>query len=174
MAIYALGSVAPRISDDAFVHPEAVIIGDVRIEAGASIWPCAVLRGDHGSILVGERSSVQDCAVIHSTEEWPTVVGSDSTVGHCAHLEGCFVEGNSLIGVNAVVLNRARVESHSVVAGSALVREDMVVPTHHIAKGVPAKIAPADPEQIARLLARSSEAYVQQALRYRAELRRIA
>ena len=86
--IYALGDLEPTIHPDAFVHPDAVIIGDVRIGAESSIWPGAVLRGDDGHIVIGDRPSIQDNCVLHTTPLWPTVVGDDCVVGHIVHLEG--------------------------------------------------------------------------------------
>ena len=92
MAVYALGDRVPDISPDAWVSPDATVIGDVRIGAGSTVWPAAVLRGDYGSIVVGERTSVQDCTVVHCTADHPTTIGDDCVVGHLAHLEGCTVE----------------------------------------------------------------------------------
>ncbi len=125
MPIYALDYAAPSIDPQAYVHPDAVVIGSVELGAGASVWPGAVLRGDHGLIRVGERTSVQDGTVVHTTEQWPTIIGADCVVGHRAHLEGCVVEDGCLIGSGALVLNRARVCGGAVVAAAALVREDM-------------------------------------------------
>ena len=87
MAIYALGDRVPTIDPSAFVHPDAVIIGDVRIGAESTIWPGAVLRGDDGYIQIGARTSIQDNTVIHTTPQQPTVVGDDCVIGHIAHLE---------------------------------------------------------------------------------------
>ena len=98
MPIYALDYAAPSIDPQAYVHPDAVVIGSVELAAGASVWPGAVLRGDHGLIRVGERTSVQDGTVVHTTEQWPTIIGADCVVGHRAHLEGCVVEDGCLIG----------------------------------------------------------------------------
>ena len=95
MPVYSLGDRVPQIHPDAFGHPDAVIIGDVRIGADSSIWPCAVLRGDYGTIIVGERTSIQDGAVVHAVDEYPTVIGSDCVIGHLAHLEGCTIEDRS-------------------------------------------------------------------------------
>src|ERR1039458_10781046 len=106
--IYALDYAAPTIDPQAFVHPDAVVIGSVELAAGASVWPGAVLRGDHGVIRVGERTSIQDGTVVHTTEEWPTLIGADCVVGHRAHLEGCVVEDGCLIGSGSLVLNRGR------------------------------------------------------------------
>ena len=104
------------------------------------MWPCAVLRGDHGLIKIGERTSVQDGTIVHTTHEWPTLIGAGCVVGHRAHLEGCVVEDGCLIGSGSMVLNRARVETGAVVAAAALVREDMVVPAGALAVGVPATV----------------------------------
>ena len=142
MPIYALDYAAPVIDPQAFVHPDAVVIGAVELAAGASVWPGAVLRGDHGLIKVGERTSVQDGTIVHTTEECPTVIGADCVVGHRAHLEGCVVEDGCLIGSGSLVLNRARVAAGAVVAAAALVLEDMTVPAGALAIGVPATIRP--------------------------------
>jgi carbonic anhydrase/acetyltransferase-like protein (isoleucine patch superfamily) len=114
--IYALGGYEPDIDESAFVHPDAVVIGRVRIGPEASVWPCAVLRGDHGEIVVGARTSVQDGTVVHTTEAWHTTIGADCVVGHNAHLEGCVVEDRCLIGSGSVTLNRARVGTGAIVA----------------------------------------------------------
>ena len=116
MPIYALGEFEPAIHESAFVHPDAVVIGRVSIGPEASVWPCAVLRGDHGRIEVGARTSVQDGTVVHCTHEWPTLIGADCVVGHNAHLEGCVVGDGCLIGSGSITLNRVTVgaEQHVV------------------------------------------------------------
>ncbi len=143
MGIWALGDAEPEIHPDAFVHPDATIIGRVTLGPQASVWPGAVLRADFGEIAVGARTSVQDGTVLHTTEEWPTIIGADCVVGHNAHLEGCSVGDGCLIGSGSIVLNRAVVESRGGVAAAALVPEDFVVPSGHIALGVPARNRPA-------------------------------
>lgn len=140
--MYALGDRTPTIDPSAFVHPDAVIIGSVSVGAHASIWPGAVLRGDRGSIRIGARTSIQDGAVIHCTAEHDTVVGDDCTVGHCAHLEGCTVADEALIGSGAVVLHRAVIGVGALVGAAALVTNDTVVPDLAMALGVPARIRP--------------------------------
>src|SRR5690606_22052151 len=107
MAVYALGDRTPDIHPTAYVHPDAVVIGAVTLGPEATVWPCAVLRGDYGTITVGARTSVQDGTVLHTTAEWPTVIGADCVVGHNAHLEGCTVEDRCLVGSGSTVLNRA-------------------------------------------------------------------
>ena len=142
MAVYALGDQVPDIHPTAYVHPGATVIGSVTLGEGATVWPGAVLRGDYGAISVGARTSVQDGTVVHTTEEWPTVIGADCVVGHNAHLEGCVIEDRCLVGSGSVVLNRARVETRAVVGAGAVVTEGAVVPSGHTALGVPAKPRP--------------------------------
>src|ERR1039457_7342177 len=108
MPIYELGDRVPSIHPDAFVHPDATIIGDVRLGPEASVWPSAVLRGDFGPVIVGARTSIQDGAVVHATPELATVVGAGCVVGHLVHLEGCEIEDSCLVGSNSVVLPRDR------------------------------------------------------------------
>jgi carbonic anhydrase/acetyltransferase-like protein (isoleucine patch superfamily) len=140
MPLYALGSRTPSIHPDAFVHPDAVVIGDVRIGAESSVWPSAVLRGDYGTIFVGQRTSIQDGAIIHAVEEYPTVIGDDCVIGHLAHLEGCVIEDRALVGSGAVVLHQATVHSGATVGAGAVVRNRMDVPANALAVGVPAII----------------------------------
>ncbi len=142
MPIYALGNREPDIHPDAFVHPDAVVIGAVRIGAYSSIWPGAVLRGDGAGIVVGERTSIQDGAVIHCTRARETVVGDDCVVGHLAHLEACTIESGSLVGTGSIVLHRSIVRSGALVGAGAVVPNDMEVPSRAMALGVPAKIRP--------------------------------
>jgi carbonic anhydrase/acetyltransferase-like protein (isoleucine patch superfamily) len=169
--IYALGDDEPEVHPTAFVHPDAVIIGRVRIGAEASVWPCAVLRGDHGAIEVGARTSVQDGTVVHTTREWPTVIGAECVVGHNAHLEGCVVADRCLIGSGSVTLNRARVGAGAIVAAAALVPEGFEVPARALVVGVPARVkrtgVPGD------LVERAMKTYLESARRYRTGLRRL-
>jgi carbonic anhydrase/acetyltransferase-like protein (isoleucine patch superfamily) len=170
MAIYALGDSVPDIHPDAFVHPEATVIGNVTIGAESTIWPQAVLRGDYGVIRIGARTSIQDGTVVHCTQQHPTVVGDDCVVGHLAHLECCTVEDAALVGTNSVVLHRAIVRSGALVGASALVPNDMEVPAGAMALGVPAKLRldAVDPGMIPML----AKGYVANGRRYRDELRR--
>jgi carbonic anhydrase/acetyltransferase-like protein (isoleucine patch superfamily) len=171
--IYALDYAAPAIDPQAYVHPDAVVIGAVELGAGASVWPGAVLRGDHGLIRVGERTSVQDGTVVHTTEEWPTIIGADCVVGHRAHLEGCVVEDGCLIGSGSLVLNRARVCSGAVVAAAALVREDMTIPAGALAVGVPAVVRAEAGLRQQAWLKDAVQTYLDLAERHRTGLRRI-
>ena len=140
MAIYALGDAVPTIHPTAFVHPEAVIIGSVTIGAESTIWPGAVLRGDDGRIVVGERTSIQDNTVIHTTPQDPTIVGDDCVIGHIVHLECCIIENGAQVSSGAVVLHRVRVGTGAIVAANAVVLNDQIVPPGALAVGAPAVI----------------------------------
>jgi carbonic anhydrase/acetyltransferase-like protein (isoleucine patch superfamily) len=169
--IYALGRYEPDIHPSAFVHPDAVVIGRVRIGPEASVWPCAVLRGDHGHIEVGARTSVQDGTVVHCTHDWPTLIGDECVVGHNAHLEGCVVADRCLIGSGSVTLNRAVIGAGAVVAAAALVPEGFEVPPGALVAGVPAKIKKTSvpPDWVTT----SVRTYLESAREHRAGLRRL-
>jgi carbonic anhydrase/acetyltransferase-like protein (isoleucine patch superfamily) len=140
MGLYGFEGKEPRVADDAFVAPNATLIGDVVLEAEASVWFGAVLRGDFDTILVGEGSCVQDNAVVHTAEGLPTIVGANVTVGHAAMLEGCVVEDGALIAMGAIVLQGARVGAGALVGAGSLVREGQEIPPGVLAAGVPAVV----------------------------------
>jgi carbonic anhydrase/acetyltransferase-like protein (isoleucine patch superfamily) len=138
--IIELDGKTPDVAEDAFVAPTAVLIGDVTVLAGASIWFGAVLRGDNDAIVIGRGSNVQDNCVIHCADDLPTIVGENVTVGHMAMLEGCTIDDGALIGMGAIVLQRATVGKGSLVAAGAVVGEGMEIPSGVLAAGVPAKV----------------------------------
>jgi carbonic anhydrase/acetyltransferase-like protein (isoleucine patch superfamily) len=171
MAIYALGDRTPTIHPQAFVHPDAVVIGEVTVGSEASVWPGAVLRGDYGTISIGSRSSVQDGAVIHATAELSTVIGADCVIGHLAHLEGCVVEDGCLIGSGSIVLHRVTVRTGALVGAGAVVSGGTEVPSRAMALGVPATIRTDAVHENA--FDESVALYVANGHRYRGELRRL-
>jgi carbonic anhydrase/acetyltransferase-like protein (isoleucine patch superfamily) len=171
MHIYALGEKVPKIAGSAFVHPDAVVIGDVEIGPEATVWPTAVLRGDHGAIRVGAATSVQDGTIVHCTSKLNTVIGNRCVVGHNVHLEGCTIEDNCLIGSGSVVLHRAHIQTGSLIGAQALVTNDTQVPPRSLVLGVPAKIKPGVVPEGAHDDA--AEIYVHNAYWYNKELRRI-
>ncbi|MBW3668662.1 MAG: gamma carbonic anhydrase family protein [Actinobacteria bacterium] len=171
MPLYAIDDRVPTVHPEAFVHPDAVVIGDVRLGAEASVWPGAVLRGDYGRIEVGERTSVQDGTVVHATAELATVIGHDCVVGHVVHLEGCTIEPFCLVGSGSVVLHRAVVRSHALVGANALVPNGMEVPSFAMALGVPAKVRENAVKE--GFVKEAVEIYVGNAHRYQTGLRRI-
>jgi carbonic anhydrase/acetyltransferase-like protein (isoleucine patch superfamily) len=171
MPRYALGDKIPDIDATAFIHPDAVIIGDVRVGPESSVWPTAVLRGDHGRIVIGARTSIQDGTVIHCTADHDTIVGDRCVVGHNAHLEGCTVGDDSLIGSGAVVLNGAHVGPVSLIGAGAVVSPGTRVPSKARALGVPARVVADVVEEGA--FDASVLTYVRNTHWYRAELRRL-
>lgn len=124
------------------MHPNAQLIGDVTVEAFASVWPGAVLRADIGPIVVGEGSAVEDNCVVHPFSTDPTTIGRDCVVGHMVHLEGVTLEEAVLIGSGSVVLEGARVRTGAMVAAGALVTRGFEVPAGARAQGVPARLVP--------------------------------
>src|SRR5271163_2834273 len=140
MAIYRLGNLVPSIDPEAYVHPDAVVIGDVTIGPESTVWPGAVLRGDYGTIAIGARSSVQDGTVIHAGPGFPTIIGNGCVIGHLTHLEGCILEDESLAGSGSIVLHWAVISRGATVGANAVVPNNMIVPPGALALGVPAKI----------------------------------
>lgn len=171
MAIYALGDRIPDIHPDAFIHPDAVVIGDVRVGAHSSVWPTAVLRGDYGTIIIGQRTSIQDGAVVHAVAAYPTVIGDECVVGHLAHLEGCVVRDRSLIGSGSVVLHEVEIGSGATVAAGAVVRNRTRVPPNSLVVGVPGVVRPDASTE--GPIAANAAMYVDNAARYRRDLRRL-
>jgi carbonic anhydrase/acetyltransferase-like protein (isoleucine patch superfamily) len=138
--IRAVPGRTPRVDPDTWIDPSAQVIGDVTIEAGASVWPGAVLRGDQDNyVRLGKNSNVQDGAVLHVTPEHPCVVGDRVTIGHRAVVHACTVKDDARIGIGAVVLNGAVVEEGAQVGAGALVPPGKVVPAGWLVMGVPAK-----------------------------------
>jgi carbonic anhydrase/acetyltransferase-like protein (isoleucine patch superfamily) len=169
--IYALGSQTPTIADDAYVHPDAIVIGSVTIGARSSIWPGAVLRGDDGEIHIGEATSVQDNSVLHTTPDIPTVVGDRCVIGHIVHLEACTVEDDVLVGNGSIVLHEVVVRSWSIVAANSVVLDGTEVPTGAIAVGSPATIREGRARR--EMIEHGVASYVERAQRFRADLRRL-
>ena len=173
MAIYALGERCPQIHPSAFVHESAVVIGDVRIGARASIWPGAVLRGDNEPIIIGEESNVQDGSILHTDIGVPLTIGARVSVGHQCMLHGCTVEDGALIGIQAVLLNHSVIGKGSLVGAASLVTERKSFEAGSLIIGSPAKAVRAlRPEEIEGLL-KNAQSYVAHALEYQSHQRRL-
>ncbi len=172
MAIYTLGdNWEPEIHPEAFVHPDAILIGRVVLGPHASVWPGAVIRADDNTISIGARTSIQDGAVLHCTGDFPTTIGQDCTIGHNAHLEGCTLLDASLVGSGSVVLHGAVVSSGSLVGANALVPGGKTVPPNAMALGVPAKFREDAHSIEANLL--NAANYVERSERYRQHMSQI-
>jgi carbonic anhydrase/acetyltransferase-like protein (isoleucine patch superfamily) len=172
MPIYALGDIEPSIDPTAYIHPDAVVIGEVTIGPESSVWPSTVLRGDPGGIIIGARTSIQDGTVIHTTPITPTHVGDECVIGHLVHLEGCIIGDGVLIGSGAIVLNGAVVEDEALVGAGALVPGSMVVPSRAMALGVPATLK-LDSVQPELHIQPGTAVYRERGRTYRKHLRRI-
>jgi carbonic anhydrase/acetyltransferase-like protein (isoleucine patch superfamily) len=171
MAIYALGDQVPIIDAEAFVHPEAVVIGAVSLGPQTTVWPAAVLRGDYGQISVGARTSIQDGTVIHAGPGFPTRVGDGCVVGHLVHLEGCTLEDECLVGSGAVVLHHAVVGTGATVGAGAVVPNRVKVGPGALAIGVPVTVLPGRSNLDSIRLAAGE--YVRNGARYRSDMRRL-
>jgi carbonic anhydrase/acetyltransferase-like protein (isoleucine patch superfamily) len=171
MAIYELDGATPDIHPEAYIHPDAVVIGHVTVGRESTVWPGAVLRGDYGTITIGERSSVQDGTVIHAGPGFPTIVGDGCVIGHLAHLEGCILEDDSLVGSGSVVLHHAVVSTGATVGANAVVPNRMVVPPGALAIGVPAVIREGKSNH--DIIVLSAAEYVANGKRFRDGLRRV-
>jgi carbonic anhydrase/acetyltransferase-like protein (isoleucine patch superfamily) len=159
------------VHQDAYVAPTAVLIGDVELGPGASVWFGAVLRGDDSSISIGAGSNVQDNAVIHCSRELPTWVGENATIGHLACLEGCTVEDGALVGSGAIMLQRSRLGAGAMLAAGSLLREGAEVRSGYLAAGVPAVVKKPISGSSAGWLERPALHYRENSRRYRQGLR---
>lgn len=138
--VYSIDGITPVVDPSAYVHPSAVLIGDVIVGPGAYIGPCACLRGDFGRIVVEAGANVQDTCVMHGFPGKDTVVGAGANIGHGAVLHGCVIGRGALIGMNCVVNDNAEIGEDTVVAAMAFVRAEAKIPARSLAAGIPAKV----------------------------------
>lgn len=172
MPIYALGELKPEIAEGCWIAPDAVLIGKVRLLKGASIWFGAVLRGDNEWITVGQDSNVQDHSIIHADPGQPVEIGRGVTIGHRVIVHSASVGDHSLIGMGAILLNRARIGARCLVGAASLVTEGKSFEDGKMILGSPAKaMRDLTPEQVAGIKT-SAESYVANARRYAGELTR--
>ena len=160
----------PRVHPEAWVAPTAVLIGDVEVGAGASIWFGVVIRGDESSITIGQGTNVQDNVVIHCSRNLPTVIGADVTVGHLACMEACIVEDGAVVGIGAVMLQRTRLGERAMLAAGSVLPEGQEVPAGHLAAGTPAQVKKELSGSSASWVERTARHYRQAGEAYRAGL----
>jgi carbonic anhydrase/acetyltransferase-like protein (isoleucine patch superfamily) len=171
MPIYNIGDRKPSLGRDAWVAPNATVIGDVRLGDNASIWWNAVLRGDNDTISIGANSNIQDGSVLHADEGVPLTLGANVTVGHMVMLHGCTIGEQSLIGIKSVILNKAVIGRHCIIGANSLIPEGKVIPERSLVMGSPGKVVrQLSDEEIARLLL-AAQGYVENARRYRTGLK---
>jgi carbonic anhydrase/acetyltransferase-like protein (isoleucine patch superfamily) len=146
-----------RIDPTAYIHPAAVVCGDVTLGAHVSVWPTAVLRGDSAPIVVGAESNLQDGVIVHVDHGVPAAIGARVAVGHRAVVHGCTVEDECLIAIGAILLNHVHVGRGSIVGAGAVCTEGLLIPRNSLVLGVPARVVrettPAERERIARTVA---------------------
>lgn len=171
MPEFELDGRRPRVHADAYIAPTAVLIGDVEVGAGASVWFGAVLRGDEAAIRIGAGTNIQDNAIVHCAADLPTIVGENVTVGHQACLEGCVVEDGAVVGMGSVMLQRSRLRAGAMLAAGAVLQEGREVPAGHLAAGIPADVKKELSGSSARWVTRTAEHYQQSGRRFRDGLR---
>ncbi|MFH1870612.1 MAG: gamma carbonic anhydrase family protein [Pseudomonadota bacterium] len=172
MAVYSLGERQPSLGRDAWIAPNATVIGDVRLGDNASIWWNAVLRGDNDTITIGAGSNIQDGSVLHVDAGVPLTLGANVTVGHLVMLHGCSIGDESLIGIKSVILNNAQIGRHCIIGANSLIPEGKVIPERSLVMGSPGKVVrELTDEEVARLRL-AAQGYVENARRYRDSLRR--
>lgn len=173
MAIYRLGDKVPQLAASVWIAPNATLIGDVRLAENVSIWWNAVLRGDNDPITIGANTNIQDGSVLHTDAGIPLTLGRDITVGHLVMLHGCTIGDGTLVGIKSVVLNGAVIGKHCLIGANTLIPEGKIIPDRSVVMGSPGKVVrELTDEQLARF-ARNAPHYVQNAQRYRLNLKEI-
>ncbi len=171
MTVYALGDKTPTIDTDAWVAPDANVIGNVVLEAGTSVWFGSTLRGDNEVIHVGAGSNVQENCVFHTDIGFPLVIGVNCTIGHKAMLHGCTVGDNSLIGMGATVLNGAKIGKNCLIGAGALITENKIIPDGSLVMGAPGKVVRQLDDTAIQALTASALHYAQNAARFSRDLK---
>ncbi len=170
MPLYSLADKQPIIGQNAWIAPNATVIGDVHLADHASVWWNAVLRGDNDPIRIGENSNIQDGSVLHTDEGVPLTVGANVTVGHLVMLHGCTIGAGALIGIQSVILNGAVIGEHCLIGANSLIPEGQVIPPRSLVVGSPGKVVrELTDAEVARLL-HSALHYVANVRRYRKTL----
>jgi len=173
MPLYEYRGKRPQVAPDAFIAPTAVLIGDVTVKSGASVWFGTVLRGDMDRIEIGERSNVQDNSMIHTDEGEPVVIGTDVTIGHMALVHSAIVANNVLIGQAAVLVGRNHVGARTIVGAGAVLPEGFDAPEGALVLGVPAKVVRQVREDDARWTVGAAKHYAELSAWYRANLKEV-
>jgi len=173
MAVYQLADRTPQIDPSAFVFENATVIGRVILGRGVSIWPYATLRGDNEPIVIGDGSNVQEGCVLHTDPGCPLTIGRNVTLGHQAMVHGCTIGDGSLIGIQAVILNKSVIGKNCLIGAGALITEGKVIPDNSLVLGRPAKVVrELTAEEIARNHANNA-GYIERGAAYKAQLKGI-
>ena len=159
--------IRPKIGENVYIAPTAVVIGNVEIMDNANIWYGTVVRGDRDTITIGRNTNIQDNCTVHIDPGYPVKIGHNVTIAHRAVVHGCTIEDNSLVGIGAIVLNGALVKEGSVVGSGAVVREGQVVGPYHLVAGVPALLKKELDETAIEKNLKSSRSYIKLAQAHR-------
>jgi len=173
MTLYALADIAPTVAEDAWVAPDANVIGNVELGPKSSVWFGCTLRGDNERITVGQGSNVQENCVLHTDVGYPLTIGTHCTIGHKVMLHGCTIDDNSLIGMGATVLNGAKIGKNCLIGAGALITENKVIPDGSLVMGVPGKVVRSLDEGAIAGLTQSALHYQQNAARFAADLKKV-
>ena len=173
MTLYALGADTPKVDADAWVAPDANVIGKIVLEAGSSVWFGSTLRGDNEVIHLGDGSNVQENCVFHTDMGFPLVIGINCTIGHKAMLHGCTIGDNTLIGMGATILNGAKIGKNCLIGAGALIAENKVIPDGSLVMGAPGKVIRRLDEAAIKMLTASALHYSENAARFRRDLKPI-
>jgi gamma-carbonic anhydrase len=167
MPVYSYDGKYPTIGKNCYIAPTAVLIGEVTLGDGASVWFGAVLRGDVSPIVIGARSNIQDNTVIHGEDGCPTIIGEDVTVGHSAIVHAATVGDRVLVGMGAVLLSRCRIDPDTIIGARALVTEEVEIPAGSLAIGMPARVKRSLTDEERASIMESARHYMEYARHYR-------
>lgn len=173
MSLYALGDVAPQVAEGAWVAPGCYVVGNVVIEARASVWFGGTLRGDNECITIGAGSNVQENCVLHTDMGFPLSIGAGCTIGHKAMLHGCTIGENCLVGMGATVLNGAVIGKNCLIGAGALITEGKVIPDGSLVVGAPGKVVRNLDDAAIKGLRQSALHYQENAARFSCDLRKL-
>jgi carbonic anhydrase/acetyltransferase-like protein (isoleucine patch superfamily) len=170
--IYTLDNRTPKFLGDYFIAENAAVIGSVTLHPNASVWFACTVRGDTDELVIGENSNIQDGTVVHTDPGLPLRIGRDVTVGHLCMLHGCEIGDNTLIGIKSVILNRAKIGRNCIIGANTLITEGKEIPDGSVVMGSPGKIVrQVTPDEVAMLREQAGH-YVENARRYRQQLKR--
>lgn len=175
MAVYEFDGVAPSLPENGryWIAENATVLGRVILKANASVWYNCVLRGDNDPIEIGENSNIQDGTVIHTDLGVPCIIGANVTVGHMAMLHGCTIADDTLIGIGATILNRAKIGRNCIIGAHALIPEGKEIPNNSLVMGAPGKVVKEVSQQQAQVIAMSAHHYVENWQRHVSKMKRI-
>ncbi len=173
MAIYRLGDDVPAIPASCYIAPEATIIGRVKLGEHVTVWPGVVIRADNEDVVIGDNTSIQDGAVLHVDPGCPLTLGIGVTIGHQAMLHGCTIGDGSLIGIQAIVLNNARIGRESLVGAGAIVGEGKTFPDRSLLVGAPAKLVRTLTDDALAMMRAGADTYVRRGDDYKTRLKRV-